>query len=106
MEVDENYLRLDLLQKFIGKPEGIIAGGHKDASLEVEDSVTNAIFLSLIDAPARHASRKICRTQQSPRRTVRVAIRHLKVFDDLPLVPDMIARSHNVDAKIEEFVSE
>ncbi len=106
MEVDEDYLSLDLLQKFVGEPEGIVAGSHKDASLEIDYGVAGAIFLTFIHSPARHTRWKICGTQQPSRGTVRVVIRHLEVFDDLALVPDVIAGRHNVDAEIKEFVRE
>ena len=34
---------------------------------------------------------------------MRVAVRHLEVFDDLAFIPDVIAGSHHVDAQIEEL---
>jgi hypothetical protein len=37
---------------------------------------------------------------------VRVAVRHLEVFDDLAFIPDMIAGGHHIDAKIEKFLGE
>src|SRR5437879_1403827 len=100
MKVDKDNFSLDLLQKFIDEPKRIVAGTHEHASLEIDDGVVCAILLSFIHSPTRHGRGKICRTQQSPRRTVRVAIRHLKIFDDLSFVPDVIAGSHHVDAKI------
>ncbi len=47
--------------------------------------------------------RKICRPQQTARRTVRVAVRHLEVIDDFTFVPDVISGGHHVDAQIEKF---
>lgn len=34
---------------------------------------------------------------------MRITIRHLKVFDNLALVPDMITGGHHVDPEIEQF---
>src|SRR6266850_6200924 len=104
MKVDEDNFGFDLLQKLVDEPERIVAGAHEYASLEIDNRVTGAILLSLVHSPSRHTSRKICRTQQSPRGTVRIAVRHLEVFDDFALVPDMVSSRHDVDAKIEKFV--
>src|SRR5712671_3009623 len=74
VKVDKDDFGLDLLQKLVDEAERIVARSHEDASLEINDGVAGAILLSLIHSPARHARRKICWTQQSSRRTVRVAI--------------------------------
>ena len=37
---------------------------------------------------------------------MRIAVRHLEVFDDLALVPDVIAGGHDVDPEIEQLVRE
>jgi hypothetical protein len=37
---------------------------------------------------------------------MRVAIGHLKIFDDLAFIPDVIAGGHDIDAEIEEFFGE
>ena len=75
----------------------------KHASLEIDHGVGDAVLLALVNSPARQARRKIGRPQQSTRRTVRVAVGHLEIFDDLALVPDVVAGGHHVDAEIEKL---
>src|SRR6266403_2410979 len=106
MEVDEDDLCLDLLQKFVGEAEGVVAGSHEDAALQVDHGVVGAIFLAFEHSPAWQTRGEICRAQQSPRRAMRIAVCHLEVFDDFALIPDVIAGRHDIDAEIEEFVRE
>ncbi len=60
--------------------------------------------MTFIHAPAGEVLRKICRPQQTARRTVGIAVRHLKVFDDLAFIPDVISGGHHVDAQVEQFL--
>src|SRR2546426_7293052 len=41
-----------------------IIGGHKNPPLKVDDGIGHIVFAAFIDAPARHASRIICRAQE------------------------------------------
>jgi len=103
VKINKDNLRLDLLQQPIGITIGIVSRSHKHASLKIDDRIGNAILLPLVNAPPRQARRKISRPQQPSRRTMRVAVRHLKVFNNLALVPDVIAGSHHIDAQIEKL---
>ena len=78
-------------------------GKHEDTALQIDDCIMEIAFNALVPTPTRKFCRVVGRPQQSPCRTVRVAIRHLEVIDDLALVPNVIAGSEHVDAEVEEF---
>ena len=83
--------------------KGIVVRGHEHTSLQVDHSVGNFSFKSLIHARPRHVRRIIRRSQHAPCRSVPVALNHLKVIDDFALIPDVIAGCDHVDVQLEEF---
>src|SRR5271155_5149597 len=102
MHVDENDLRRDLFQQGIGNTKRIVARAHEYAALQIDDG----IFLSrgeftLIETIAR-CSGNVVRWANYPPRSLMAFGRHgLHVFDDLALVPNMIAGCNHVRSKIE-----
>src|ERR1700733_453594 len=103
VKIDKNNFRLDLRKQPIRISIGIVSRSHKHAALEIDDRIGHAILLSFIDSPTGQGRRKISRPQQSARGTMRVAVGHLKIFNDLALIPNVIPGSHHIDAKIEEL---
>src|SRR5271165_5219819 len=106
MEIHEDDFGLDLLQKLVGNAKGIIIRSHEHASLQIYHGVRNLVLVTLIDAPPWHISRIICRTEQSPVRAVAVALDHLKIIQNLALVPDVVAGGNDVDVELKQFLRE
>src|ERR1700712_2712106 len=53
VDVEEDDLGGDLRQQLVGLAKGIVAGGHEDAALKVQDGVGLAVAeLALVDAEA------------------------------------------------------
>ena len=102
MQVHEDHFGFDLFQQLIGNAEGIVVGGHENASLQIDHGVGDALFAAFIHAPARHVGRIIRRAQQAAGGAVLVAVGGLKVVDDLALVPDVVAGGDDIDAQIEQ----
>src|SRR2546427_1137102 len=91
MHIDKNDLGLDFFQELVGNSKGIVIRRHEDAPLEIDDCIGNVSLSSLVNSPARHVRRIICRTQDSARHAVLIAIGHLEVINDFALVPNVIA---------------
>src|SRR5207249_7313950 len=103
MNIDQNDLGLDFLEQLIGDAKGIIIGGHKNPPLKVDDGIGYIVFAAFINAPARHASRIICRAQE-PACEAFIAVGTLEVVDDLALVPDVIAGGEHIDSQLEQIL--
>jgi hypothetical protein len=103
VEVEEDDLGLDFAEEFVGLTEGVIAGGHEDAALEVHDSVGLASGqLALVDAEAWRAHSVVGGTKDAATADVGVG-GDGHVFEDLFFVPDVVAGGDDVGAEIEEF---
>src|SRR5207247_6090037 len=101
MHIDKNDLGLDFFQELVGNSKGIVIRRHEDATLEIDDCIGNVSLSSLVNSPARHVRRIICRTQDSARHAVLIAIGHLEIINDFALVPNVIAGADYVDAYLE-----
>ncbi len=104
VEIHEHDLGLNLFQQAVGVAKRVVAGAHEHAALKIDDGVCNAVLLAFVHAPAGQALREVRRPQQAARRTMRVAVGHLEVFDDFAFIPDVIAGSHHVDTQIEKLL--
>jgi len=106
VKVEEDHLCGDLAQEFIGFAEGIVAGGHEDAALEVHDGVGLAGGkLALVDAEAGGADGVVGRADNAAPADVRVG-GDGHVFEDLFFVPDVIAGGDDMGTEVEEFVGD
>src|SRR5207245_10954890 len=86
MHIDKNDLGLDFFQELVGNSKGIVIRRHEDAPLEIDDCIGNVSLSSLVNSPARHVRRIICRTQHSASHAVLIAIAHLELIDDFAFV--------------------
>jgi hypothetical protein len=103
MEVEEDYLGGDLAQELVGLAEGVVAGGHEDAALEVHDGVGLAGGeLALVDAEAGGADGVVGGTEDAAAADVGVG-GDGHVLEDLALVPDVVASGDDVSAEVEEL---
>ena len=103
VEVEEDDLGGDLAEEIVGFAEGVVAGGHEDAALEVHDGVGLAVGeLSLVDAEAGGADGVVGGAEDAAAADVRVG-GDGHVLEDLALVPDVIASGDDVSAEIEEL---
>jgi hypothetical protein len=98
VKVEEDHLCGDLAQEFIGFAEGIVAGRHEDAALEVHHGVGLAGGeFSLVDAEAGGANGVVGRAKDAATADVRVG-GDGHVFEDLFFVPDVVAGGDDVGA--------
>ena len=106
VEVEEYDLGCDLAEKLVGFAEGVVAGGHEDAALEVEDGVLLAIGQgALVDAKAGSAVGVVCRADDAAAADVGV-FGDGHILEDLFFVPDVVARGDDVGPEVEEFFGE
>src|SRR3981081_332743 len=92
-----------LLQKLSGDAERMVVRSHEHPPLQVDHSVRDFSFLTLIQPPSRHVRRIIRGTKHAPRRTISVPLNHLEVVEDLALVPNVIAGSDDVNIEFEQL---
>src|SRR5713101_5521697 len=101
MHIDKNDLGLDFFQELVGNSKGIVIRRHEDAPLEIDDCIGNVSLSSLVNSPARHVRRIVCRAKDSASHAVLFAISHLEVINDFALVPDVIAGGDYINAQLE-----
>jgi len=103
VEVKKDDLGGDFAEEFVGLTEGVIAGRHEDAALEVHHGVgLTSGQRALVNAEARRAYGVVGGTKDAATADVRVG-RDGHVFEDLFFVPDVVAGGDDVGAEIEEF---
>ena len=96
VDVDEDDLGGDLLEQLVGFAKGVVACGHEDAALQVDDGVLGAGVpafrreRALIAAEADGRGRVVAGAQQAARALVRGG-EHAHVVEDFALVPDVVA---------------
>jgi len=96
----------DLGEEFVGFAEGVVAGGHEDATLEVHDGVGLAGGeFALIEAEAGSADGVVGGAEDSAATGVRVG-GDGHVLEDLFFVPDVVAGGDDMSAEVEELVGE
>jgi len=105
MEIHEDYFGFDFLQELVGGAKRIVVRSHEDAPCRLITAYGSFPF-GLIHAPAGHIRGVVCRAKDTARRTVAIALDHLKKIDDLTFVPDVIAGGDDVDIQLEEFFGE
>src|SRR5216683_4433489 len=104
VEVEEDDLGFDLAEELVGLAEGVIAGGHEDAALEVHDGVGLAGGqLALVEAEAGGADGIVGGAEDAAAADVGVG-GHGHVLKDLFLIPDVVAGGDDVGAKVEELL--
>src|SRR5581483_8141823 len=105
VHIDQHNLFRYLPEKIVDHPERVVIAGHKHASLQVDDGIRNLTArFPLIQTPARQGGRVICWPEEAPSGTVRISIRGLEVFDDLPLVPNVVSRAQHFNSSLEQFL--
>src|ERR1700683_4297081 len=72
----------------------------------MDHGIGNFALPALIEAPAGHIGGIVGRSQHAARGAVSIAFHHLKIIDDLALVPDVVAGSDYIDIQLEEFFGE
>ena len=93
----------DLGEEFVGFAEGVVAGGHEDAALEVHDGVGLAGGeFALVEAEAGGADGVVGGAEDAAAAGVGVG-GDGHVFEDLFFVPDVIAGGDDVGAEVEEL---
>ena len=103
VEVEEDDLCFDFAKELVGLAEGVVAGGHEDAALEIHDGVGLAGGeLALVDAESWCAYSVVGWTKDATAADVGVGWDG-QVFEDFFFVPDMVAGGDDVGAEIEEF---
>jgi hypothetical protein len=110
MEIEEDDfgagLAGDLGEEIVGFAEGVVAGGHEDAALEVHDGVGLAGGeFALVEAESGSADGVVGGTKDSAAAGVGVS-GDGHVFEDLFFVPDVVAGGDDVGAEVEELVGE
>src|SRR3984957_13400520 len=103
VEVEEDDLCGDLAEELVGFAEWVVAGGHEDAALEVHDGVGLAGGeFALVDAEAGGADGVVGGAEDAAAADVGVG-GDGHVFEDLALVPDVVAGGDDVGAEVEEL---
>jgi len=103
VEVEEDYFCGDLAEQLVGFAEGIVAGGHEDAALKVHDGIGLAGGeFALVDTEAGCADGVVGGAEDAAAANVGVD-GNGHVFEDLALVPDVVAGGDDVCAEIEEL---
>jgi len=93
----------DLGEEVVGLAEGIVAGGHEDAALQVHYGVGLAgREFALVEAKARGADGVVGGAKDAAATDVR-ARRNSHVLEDLLLVPDVIAGGDDVRTEVKEL---
>src|SRR6185312_2748146 len=98
VDVEQDDLRGDLREQLVNFAERIVAGGHKDAALQVEDGVLlPGRERTLVEAKARCSDGVVGRADDAAVARMRVGgDRH--VLEDFFLVPDVVAGGDDVRA--------
>lgn len=107
VEVEEDDLgvgvALDQGEEFVGFAEGIVAGGHEDATLEVDDGVGGAVGeLAFVGTEAGCAVGVVAGAEDAAATLVRAG-RDGHVLEDLFLVPDVVAGGDDLGTEVEDF---
>jgi len=103
VQIEQDDLGRDLAEQFVGFAKGVVAAGHKDAALEIHDGVWLAVAeRALVDAEAWCADGVVGGAEDAASADVRVG-RDGHVFEDLALVPDVVAGGDDVGSEVEEF---
>ncbi len=110
VEVEQNDLGAGLFADFgeqiVGLAEGIVAGAHEDAALQIDDGVCGAVGKhALVDAEAGRSVRVVGRAKDAAAAHVG-GFGDVDVLEDLFLVPDVIAGGDDVRAEVEELFSD
>lgn len=106
VDVEQDDLRGQLADQLVGLAEGVVAGGHEDASLKVEDGVLLARGkLALVDAEAWCADGIVGGAKDAAAALVRVG-GDGHVLEDLALVPDVVSGGDDMSAEIEDLFGE
>ena len=106
MEVEEDDLGLDFTEEFVGLAEGVVAGGHEDAALQVHDGVGLACGeFALVDAEAGGADGVVRGAEDAAASDMGIC-GDGHVFEDLFFVPDVVAGGDDVGAEVEELVGD
>ena len=110
VEVEEDDLGVGVAfdegEELVGLAKGVVAGGHEDAALKVEDGVLCAIAeLAFVDAEAGGAVSVVGGTDDAAATLVGVG-GDGHVLEDFFLVPDVVAGGDDVGAEVEELFGE
>ncbi len=96
----------DFGEELVGLAEGIVAGGHEDSALKVEDGVLLAGGeFALVEAEAGSSSGVVGGAEDAAAAVVRVG-GDGHVFEDLALVPDVVAGGDDVGSHVEDLFGE
>src|ERR1700728_346223 len=106
VEIDEDYLGFNFLQKLVGGAKGIVIRSHENASLKVDDGIRNFRLAALVQAPAGHIRGIVCGAKHAALGAVAVAFGHLKKIDDFALIPDVVAGGDDINIQFEQFFRE
>lgn len=110
VDVDEDDLGggafCNLDEEVVGLSKGIVAGRHKDATLQVDDreSLTITEF-ALVEAKAGSAVGVVGGAKDATAPLVRVR-GHRHVLEDLFFVPDVVAGGDDMGSHVEEIFGE
>jgi len=103
VQVEHDDLGRDLREQLVGLAEGIVAGGHEDAALKVQDGVALSIAkLALVDAETRRPGGVVGRADNAAVAVARIG-RDRHVLEDLFFVPDVVAGGDDMRAEVEEL---
>ena len=110
VEVEEDHLgvgvALDEGEEFVGFAEGVVAGGHEDAALEVEDGVLGAVAEgAFVDTEAGGSVGVVGGAEDAAAADVGVG-GDGHVLEDFLLVPDVVAGGDDVGTEVEELFGE
>ena len=106
MDVEEDDGGGDLAEKLVGLAEGVVAGGHEDAALEVDNGVLLAGGeFALVEAEARSSGGVVGGAEDAAAAEVRIG-GNGHVLEDLALVPDVVAGGDDVRSHVEDFFGE
>ncbi len=106
VDVEDDDPGLDGLEDFVGLAEGVVAGGHEDTALKVDDSVGLAGGeFAFVDAEARSADGIVGGAEDASAAVVRVG-GDGHVLEDLFFVPDVVSGGDDMGAHVEDFFSD
>ena len=87
--------------------EGVVAGIHEDAPLQVDHRVLHsALRGSLIDAITGKAELQIRRTQHAPGALMALGGHGFQIVGQLALIPHMVAGGQHVRAQVEDLLGD
>jgi len=106
VEVEEDDFGSDLAKEFVCLAEGIVAGGHEDAALEIDDGVAlSSGEFAFVDAEARGSDGEVGGAEDAAAAFVRVR-GDGHVLEDLFFVPDVVTGGDDVGAEIEDLLGD